>query len=255
MKQKLIKNPLIKNLSSQNEDIVREQFIDTYKKCPIPENELLTHIALFLKRQDLGKILLMDEMYRKILATPGAIMEFGTRWGRNAVTFENLRAIYEPYHHARKIVAFDSFNGFPNVHKKDGADTIATKGAYSTTKGYEMYLEKIMDYHEKEAPLSHIRKYEIVKGDVIKTIHEYLDNNPETIVALAYFDLDLYEPTLEVLKAIQGHLTKGSVIGFDELCAHSFPGETKALEEALGFDRYRLVHSRFGSVQAYLVIE
>ena len=72
------------------------------------------------------------------------------------------------------------------------------------------------------------------------TVPSYLKENPETIVALAYFDLDLYKPTKECLKAILPHLTKGSVLGFDEVGFHSLPGETAALKEVLGLDKYRI---------------
>ena len=53
-----------------------------------------------------------------------------------------------------------------------------------------------MEFQEQDNPLNHIKKFELVKGDVI---HEYLDNK-ETIVALACFDFDVYEPIKFALK-------------------------------------------------------
>ena len=53
---------------------------------------------------------------------------------------------------------FDTFEGFPSVADKDGKDEIASVGAYSTTKGYENYLDKVLQYHERESPISHIKK-------------------------------------------------------------------------------------------------
>jgi hypothetical protein len=43
----------------------------------------------------------------------------------------------------------------------------------------------------------HIRRTLIVQGDVRETLPRYLADNPHTVIALAYFDLDLYEPTRE----------------------------------------------------------
>jgi hypothetical protein len=74
-------------------------------------------------------------------------------------------------------------------------------------------------------------------------------------VALAYFDMEVYEPTKKCFEAIRSHLTKGSVIGFDELNLHDLPGETQALKEVLGLDRYRIQRSPHGSVASYLVVE
>jgi hypothetical protein len=83
----------------------------------------------------------------------------------------------------------------------------------------------------------------------------YLESNPHTMVALAYFDLDIYEPTLRCLEALRGHLTRGSVLGFDELNLRDFPGETLALKETLGLDRFRIRRNRYSGVNAFLVIE
>ena len=88
-----------------------------------------------------------------------------------------------------------------------------------------------------------------------KTLPAYLNCNPETIVALAYFDLDIYEPTLACLKLIRDRITKGTVLGFDELNDHSTPGETVALKEALGLDRFAIKRYRYNARTSYLVVE
>lgn len=244
-----------KEYSSINEKSLRERFFKLFRICPIPDNELLFNLELFIKRQDLTRILFMNEMYKKIINVPGITVEFGVRWGRNLALFESFRGIYEPFNHTRKIVGFDTFEGFPSVHEKDGKSEIVTVNAYSTTKGYEDYLKQILDYHEQESPISHIKKYQLIKGDATIEIGKFLKDNPETIIALAYFDLDIYEPTKKCLEAIKGHLTKGSVVGFDELNLHDFPGETLALKEVLGLDRYRIIHSQYSAYQSYIVIE
>ena len=70
-----------------------------------------------------------------------------------------------------------------------------------------------------------------MQGDVRETVPRYLAGNPQTIIAMAYFDLDLYEPTREVLKAIAPYLARGAVVAFDELAHPKWPGETAALRE------------------------
>ena len=129
------------------------------------------------------------------------------------------------------------------------------KGAYSVTENYKEYLEGVLDYHEKESPISHIKKYELIKGDAAEQIKKYLDRNPETIIALAYFDLDLYLPTKKCLEAITDYLTKGSVIGFDELNSHDFTGETLALKEVFGLRKYKIRRNPLNPLTSYIVIE
>lgn len=241
--------------SSTVERSLRERFFKLFKECPIPENELLENLELFIKRQDFSRILFINELYQKIINIHGIVMEFGVRWGRNLALFESFRGIYEPFNHNRKIVGFDTFEGFPAVHEKDGKADIVSTGSWSVTKNYEEYLKQVLDYHEQESPISHIKKYSLVKGDAIIEIDKFLKENPDTIIALAYFDFDIYEPTKKCLEAIKGYVTKGSIIGFDELNVHDYPGETLAFKEVFGLNRYRITHSPYSPTQSYVVIE
>jgi hypothetical protein len=247
-------NPPVPNTSS-GEVERRAQFLQTFKNSPLPPSQLLGNLGLYLNRQTLSRILFMHELYQRVLPVHGVVMEFGTRWGQNVALFSNFRGIYEPYNYTRRIVAFDTFEGFPGVNAKDGTDPIVKTGAYAVTAGYESYLETLLAYHESESPIPHITKHELVKGDCSVTLAAYLEKHPETIVSLAYFDVDLYEPTYKCLKLLRNYLTRGSVIGFDELNFEAFPGETVAVREALGLDRYSIRRSTLSPVGSYLVIE
>lgn len=240
---------------SGDEKRIREEFISTYKNNPIPEDEILDNLTLFINRQTISNLLYKDFLYRQIVNVHGIVCEFGVRWGRNLALFQNFRGIYEPYNYSRKIVGFDTFEGFVSLHDKDGEDEVVKNGNYSVTKNYEDYLDDILMYHERQSPISHIKKYDIKKGDASVTINQYLTENPETIIALAYFDMDLYEPTLNCLKAIGKHLTRGSIIAFDELNLHEFPGETLAVKELLGLNKYHIKRTPLNPFCAYIVID
>ena len=244
-----------KNKSSTQEHENRLEFYDLYKQSPIVPDEELDNLGLFLNRKHLSRIIFMHEMYQRILNINGVVMEFGVRWGQNLALFENFRGIYEPYNHTRKIIGFDTFSGFPSVDHKDGKSENAEIGSYSVTEGYENYLEKILEYHEKESPISHLKKYDIVKGDASVTLENYLNKHPETIIALAYFDFDIYEPTKKCLDLIKGRVCKGSVIGFDELNFAEFPGETIAFNEVLGIKNYKIIRSPITPLPSYIIVE
>ncbi|HXF52614.1 MAG TPA: hypothetical protein VNK52_00685 [Hyphomicrobiaceae bacterium] len=245
----------IVNRSSSDELKVRSRLLELYKSSPIPEEEQPFHLGLFVNRQTMARFLWMHEIYTKIINVPGVIMEFGVRWGQNLALFQSFRGIYEPYNYTRKVIGFDTFSGFAGVREQDGKAPIVSEGAYSVTPGYEEYLSQLLDYHEKESPIPHIKKFELVKGDAAETVEQYLDKNPETIVALAYFNMDIYQPTAKALQALKKVVTKGSVIGFDELNCPHFPGETTALKEVFGLDKYRLIRYPYNPYPAYLVIE
>lgn len=234
---------------------LRNKFFDNFKNSPIPDNELLSNLGLFIKSKDLKRILFFDDIYKRILATNGVIMEFGTRWGQNLALFESLRGIYEPFNLGRKIIGFDTFSGFVNIHNNDNKTQKHYNGDYGVTDHYEQFLEEVLTYHEQENPISHIKKFDIIKGDAGVKVEEYLNKHPEIIIAFAYFDMDLYEPTKACLELIKDHLTVGSIIGFDELNSDSFPGETLAVKEVLGLNRYKIQRNVYSSRESFLVIE
>ena len=240
---------------SENEIAGKNILNQLFHNSPMPKDHILDNLGLYIRRQNLSRILFMNDLYKKILDLQGIICEFGVFWGQNLALFESFRGMYEPYNYTRKIVGFDTFEGFASVNEKDGNAEIIQKGAYATTKDYNEYLSEILQYHETISPISHIKKYELVKGDATQTLKKYLAENPETIIAFAYFDFDVYEPTKICLEAILPHLTKGAVIGFDEINCHTFPGETKAFDEVLGINRYRIYRDRNNPVPSYIIYE
>jgi hypothetical protein len=240
---------------SAKEVELRRDIVSLFRQCPIPDHEILESLPLFIKRRDLMRMLFINELYKKILPVPGVIMEFGIWWGKNMALYQSLRGMYEPYNHVRKIIGFDTFTGFPSVEAKDGTSDVIEVGQFSTSEGYERYLEKVLEYHEQESPIPHIKKYELVKGDATVELKKYLQKYPETVIAFAYFDFDIYAPTKECLELIRPHLVKGSVIGFDELGVHDYPGEARALQEVFGLNNVRVERNQYSSVQSYMVIE
>lgn len=240
---------------SHTENQLEQAMVSLIKNTQVSENHLVDNMGLFLNSRLMGRLLFMHEMYKKILNVHGIVIEFGTRFGQNLSLFHAFRSLYEPYNRIRKIIAFDTFAGFPNLTPQDGQSELMQPGFATTSEHYELYLEEVMRVKELENPMSHIKKFDLIKGDAIQTVPQYLRDYPETIIALAYFDFDLYTPTKVCLEAIRPHLVKGSVIGFDELGDHDAPGETMALNETFGLYNVRL--QRFPNVSrtSYFVVE
>lgn len=242
---------------SKNESLKREEFQTIFKNWPGNEDFKMKNLGLFMNRILLMRILFMNELYQQTLNLTGDVIEFGCRWGQNLSLFMNFRGIYEPYNLQKKIIGFDTFTGFPSISKyeKRGNKKISSKGSFSTTKFYENTLKKILDYHAFESPVNHIKRHEVVKGDASKTIKKYLKNNSQTLISLAYFDMDIYKPTKDCLKAIMPHLTKGSIIGFDEPNSKDFPGETLAIREVFGNLNFKIKQSKFSAGSGYIILE
>lgn len=245
----------IKTYSSSTEMKIRQEIIKLFKNCPIPDEQLLSNLGLFLNSKNLSRILFMDHIFKQIIDVPGVIIEFGTRWGQNTALFSALRGIYDPFNRHRKIVGFDTFTGFPEITPEDGKSEMMLKGNLSLTKDYYNYLTQIMEYHEQESPLAHLRKFDLIKGDANIEVEKYFKQHPETIIALAFFDFDTYKPTKKCLQAIKPHLVKGSVIGFDELNDPDSPGETLALEQVFGLNNIKLKRYKYTSRTSYFIVE
>lgn len=241
--------------ASDSENDNRGRMLGLLRRAPIPDEQFLSNLGLFIESKNLARILLMDHLFRQIVDVHGCVMEFGTRWGQNAAIFSALRGIYDPFNRHRPIIAFDTFTGFPSLAPEDGNAELMEVGNLRTAENYEAFLAEILATHEALNPLSHVRKFEIRKGDASVEVPRYLSDHPETIIALAFFDFDIYEPTKNVLESVMPRLTRGSVVAFDELNDPDAPGETLAVMETIGLRNIRLQKYPFASRVSYFVVE
>jgi len=214
--------------------------LDSLKNSTIPDSELLENLHLFITPQQLRRILFFYEIYQKIITVPGVIMQFGVRWGRELALFESLRTTFEPFNHSRRVIGFDTFDGYAGIDSKDGGHEVMQEGNLATEKNYEETLEAVLQAREQLSPIPQVRKFEIIKGNAESTLADYLDNNPHTVVSLAHLDMNIYKPTETCLRLLKDHMPKGSIIIIDEVNLDIMPGETIALKEVFGLNNIRL---------------
>jgi len=253
-KMKTQKHDAIVLWSSEEKSAFKE-FTQHLKNSPIPDDEILANIGLYVSSKNLARTLFFYEIYKKIVNRHGVIMEFGVRWGQTLSLMSSLRSIFEPFNRHRRIIGFDTFEGFKGLNEKDGRLCKCKDGSFSVAAGYEDYLDNILTLQEKLNPISHLKRYELVKGDAVKTVPAYLKRHPETLVSLAVFDFDIYAPTKAALQAIKPHLFKGSILVFDELCDEIHPGETIAVKEVLGLNNLRVQRFPMTARISYVEIE
>lgn len=233
----------------------REILYKLFREHPLPDDQLLVNLGLYMRSSALAKILFLNELYELILDLPGVIVEFGTWWGQNLVVFENLRAIYEPFNQSRRIIGFDTFKGYPSLSDKDRASETIKVGGYKVTENYRAYLEELIDFHEKNNVLANVKKHQVIEGDVVETVPRFFEENPEIVIALAYFDMALYEPTKVCLETIKPHLVRGTVIMLDEFNSRDYPGETIAFKEIFKDAKYSVRRSKFMNDRTFVIID
>lgn len=236
-----------------------EQFAAIEKLFSRENIELIEKIEGFGKyvsRQTISKFLTKYEIFKKILNVNGSIIECGVLYGTGLLTWAKLSSILEPVNHTRKVIGFDTFEGFPSLHVNDtktGISNHLKKGGL-TGSSYDNVKEAV-EVYDLNRPISHIPKVELVRGDILRTAEVYMKDNPHLVVSLLYLDLDLYKPTKKALEVFVPRMPVGAIICFDELNAKIFPGETQAVEEVLGINNLEIERFSFNSYVSYAVIK
>jgi hypothetical protein len=209
----------------------------------------------FVSRRTLAKFLVRYEIFKKIIEVNGSIIECGVMNGAGLFTYAHLSSMFEPVNHTRRVIGFDTFEGFPSVHENDLSTGISSHLESGGLAGSSVEdLERAIALFDSNRTLSHIPKIELVKGDITKTAPEYLANNPHLVVALLYLDLDLYEPTKAALQTFLPRMPKGAIVVFDELNTQTFPGETLAVDEILGIRNVKIERLPLDPYVSYCIL-
>ena len=170
----------------------------------------------------ISKLLIQYELFLKIKDLPGEIIECGVFKGTSLIRFATFRELYKK--RIKKIIGFDTFGKFPSAgFSKDTKlrkKFVEQSGNQSISTNQ---LEKIL----KQKKIG--KNVELVKGDITKTIPNYLQKHPRLKISLLNLDVDLYEPSKVILENFYPRLVKGGVIILDDYGV--FPGETKAVHE------------------------
>ena len=108
------------SLGSTDDEMARKLWLaKRLRESSVPDSELLDNLGLHLTRKTLSRINFIQEMYSRIVNVHGIIIEFGVRWGQNMALFSNLRGALEPFNYRRRIIGFDTFEGFPSISPQD----------------------------------------------------------------------------------------------------------------------------------------
>lgn len=205
-------------------------------------DECFLNFTKYVRRHELARFMVQYELFKKVADIKGSIVECGVYQGAGIMAWAKISETLEPYNFLRKIYGFDTFEGFPSVSPADltGAGAVAKVGHLKPEINIFEELKDCISALEDTRLLKHQEKVTLVKGDAMRTIPEFIKENQHVLVALLYLDFDLYEPTLLAIKEFLPRMPKGSIIAFDELNDPKWPGETRALLEALNINQYKL---------------
>lgn len=237
----------------------RSSLADYFDRSPGSAVEKLENFAKYVPRQNLARFLARYELFRLIKDIQGSIVECGVLFGGGLMSFAKLSTILEPYNFQRRIIGFDSFEGFPSIDEKDLAGLADRKsahlkqGGFAAPDAYQDLLEAVAVYDQSRY-LNHFPKVNLVKGDFNVTAPQFLADHPHLVVSCLYLDFDIYAPTKTALELFLPRMPKGGVVVFDELNEEAFPGETIAVMEALPLNSLKVRRFDFEPRISYAVI-
>lgn len=171
----------------------------------------------------IGKILAHYELYKMVKDVPGAIVECGIFKGTSLTRFATFRDLFSNSY-SKKIIGFDTFGKFPETEFEQDK---APRNKFISNAGEEgISQEQLLNILAKKRLEKNV---ELVEGDILKTVPDYLDKHPELKISLLNLDTDIYEPAVVILEKLYPRIVKGGLLILDDYGV--FPGETKAVDE------------------------
>ncbi|WP_299471653.1 TylF/MycF/NovP-related O-methyltransferase [uncultured Roseibium sp.] len=216
-----------------------------------PSHDVAAAPFVYAERQTVTSSLTRMDLFRKVLEVQGAIVECGVHKANSLFLYYHLSTILEPYNFNRKIIGFDTFEGFRSLSSKD--DSNLSESDFADTNYDE--LRKWHELQDRNRAVAHIPKMDLVKGDALDTIPEFVEDNPHLIIALLYLDFDIYEPTRVALDHLLPLVPKGGIVALDEINSKKWQGETIALKQKVAIGKVALKKFYYDPWVSYFQVE
>lgn len=170
-----------------------------------------------------SKFITHYELFKQTSHLRGEIVECGVFKGVSLSRWIKFRSLLENSY-SRKIIGFDTFGKFPEAQypldKKQRDLFVEEAGENSISK---IDLENILSKLELN------KNIELIEGDILQSVPNYIVNNPQLKISLLHIDVDLYEPTKIILETLIPYVVKGGIVILDDYGA--FAGANKAIDE------------------------
>ncbi len=171
----------------------------------------------------MGNMLAHYELYKMITHLPGDVIELGVFKGGGLIQWGTFRELLEN-ERSRRIVGFDTFGEFPDTEKVDSDKKFIDKW---NVQFKDEFVSKEEIY--QSLSLKGIGNVELVQGNIMNTLTEYLQQNKHMRIALLHIDTDVYEPCKIGLELLYDLVVPNGLIVFDDYS--TIEGETVAVDE------------------------
>lgn len=163
------------------------------------------------------------DLFRRVSHIAGDIVECGIFKGASLSRLIKFRALFEnPF--SKKIIAFDTFGEFPEAQYKP--DVLKREQFIREAGNKSIGKEELVSVLNKLGLYNNI---DLVEGDILRTVPDYLARNLHLKISLLHIDVDLYEATHACLRNLYPHVSRGGIVILDDYGA--FAGANKAIDD------------------------
>lgn len=186
------------------------------KKFRLSDFDLITNYGRFSGDTNLFKTLTIFDLLMKTKSIKGDVVELGIHNGNTSMLIKKILDIFKI---KKKLYLLDHFKGLIHYQKED---TKASRSLKGKMVGSREQIKAFINFFK-------FKNISIIDKDATTLVPGFFNKKK---FSFAYFDMDLYLPTLKALNAIDKNMVKGSYIVFDE-GAKNFWSERLAIKEFL----------------------
>lgn len=197
--------------------------------------------------QRLSKFVAHYELYKQVVGLAGEIVECGVFKGVSLTRWAHFREMFGGSS-AKRIIGFDIFGAFPDTFFE--ADKKKLEAFVNAAGDQSIGQEQLVDVLRQKGLYD---KIELVKGDILQTVPEYIKQRPELKISLLNLDTDIYEPAVTILEHFYPRIVKGGILILDDYGV--FPGETKAVDEFFKDHQVTIRKFPFAMTPSYIIKE
>lgn len=181
-----------------------------------------------------NKMLKRSELYLNVKDIVGDILEFGVFKGASIALWSKLINMYEP-NSITKVIGFDFFNPEQVVGELDGINKAMMLDVVNRVEKNDLSLECV----QEKLSIFDPSRFKLIQGDAVDTASTFVNDNPGLKIKLLYMDLDVGEPTYEILLKLWNNVSVNGIIVFDEYAYHQW-------DESVGVDKFlKTIHGKY----------
>jgi len=195
------------------------------------------------KQSRIYKTICHYEIFKQSIKAKGSIVECGVFKGVSLIRFLTFRNLILK-NQSKKVYGFDVFGNFPRQNLKRDNNF----ANYHNTKiGLGISSENL----KKNLKKKNFKNFKLIRGNIFKTVPNFLKSNKNFKISFLHLDLDVYEPTLFALNAFFKHLSPRGVILLDDYGL--IDGATEAVDEFIKKNNLKLKNLDFDRKLKFIV--